>query len=65
MTNNEKELVIKDLLKSDIIKKLHSTCIRKEIPFEEWVRSSVEHLLHPVQVDVNVVMDRIFGGGDD
>ena len=65
MTDDEKELIIKHLLKSEKIKKIYDDYIIKSIPFEKWVSDTVEHLMHPVEIDADVVLNKILGGSDE
>jgi len=57
MTDDERELIIQRLLKSKKIKKIYDDYIIKSIPFEKWVTDTVEHLMHPVEIDADVILD--------
>jgi len=59
MTDDERELIIKHLLKSEKVKKIYDDYIIKSIPFEKWVSDTVERLLHPVEIDADVILDDI------
>jgi len=59
MADNKKELIIAEMLESDEIKQIYEDYIMKEIPFEDWVRSTVHDLMNPVQVDVDVILAKI------
>ncbi len=42
MTNEEKVIVNEKLLESESIRKLYDTYIRKDIPFEKWVKDMTD-----------------------
>ena len=42
MNENQKEILISELMKSKKIKKLYDDFIVKEVPFETWVRNTLK-----------------------
>lgn len=48
MTNEEREKLIDAFLKSEEIKGVYEDYIKKEIPFETWVRDTASRLLKGV-----------------
>lgn len=45
MTKKDKEKLITGMIQSNTIRKLYDDYIIKEIPYETWVRNSVDRLL--------------------